>query len=61
MISATYLQMVQQYYNYLSLCGGYLGSYCPVIQFSVLLRFLIIKQWKKAVRHNAPCEVICPL
>lgn len=61
MISATYLQMAQQYYNYLSLCGGYLRSYCPVIQFSVLLRFLIIKQWKKGARHNAPCEVICPL
>ena len=59
MISAIYLQMAQQYY--LSLRGGYLGSYCSVIQFSVLLRFLIIKQWKKAARHNAPCEVICPL
>lgn len=61
MISATYMQMAQQYYSYFSLHGGYLGSYCPVIQFSVLLIFLIIKQWKKAARHNAPCEVICPL
>lgn len=45
----------------LNLCGGYLGIYCLIIQFSVLLRFLIIKQWKKAVRHNVLCEVICSL
>lgn len=32
----------------------------PVMQF-LHFHILIIKQWKKAARHNAPCEVICPL